>query len=55
MVMMIRSLTFGVFCGVTAALFAVMAGAGLLMVFAAYSTIGSLGLVTMALHGLADG
>ena len=52
--MMIRLLTFGVLCGATAAVFASAAGAGLVMVFAAYSTAGSLGLVAMALSAQAD-
>ena len=52
--MMIRSLTFGILCGATAALVSLTAGSGVLMAFAAYSLAGSLGLVGMALSGQAD-
>jgi hypothetical protein len=48
---MIRSVTFGLLCGTTAALFTLGAGAGGLMAFAAYSAAGSLGLLAMALPG----
>ena len=40
-------LTFGVLCGMTAAVFTVTAGAGPLMALAAYSAVGSLGLLAM--------
>jgi len=52
--MMMRSLTFGILCGATAALVTLTAGAGGLAAFAAYSLAGSLGLVAMALPGQAD-
>ena len=52
--MLIRSLTFGILCGATAALFALTAGAGLLLAFAAYSGAGSLGLLAMALPTVRD-
>lgn len=52
--MLIRSLTFAVLCGATAALFALNAGSGLLVAFAAYSGAGSLGLLAMALPGVWD-
>lgn len=49
--MLIRSLTFGILCGATAALVALSSGAGVLLAFAAYSGVGSLGLLAMALPG----
>ena len=52
--MLIRSLTFGILCGATAAVFALNAGAGLLLAFAAYSGAGSLGLLAMALPTARD-
>ena len=51
---MIRYLTFGILCGATAALFALTTGSGVLVAFAAYSGVGSLGLLAMALPGQAD-
>lgn len=52
--MMIRSVTFGILCGATAALCMLTAGAGLLLAFAAYSLAGGLGLLAMALSEQAD-
>jgi hypothetical protein len=49
--MLIRSLTFGILCGATAALCALTAGSGVLLAFAVYSGVGSLGLLAMALPG----
>lgn len=48
---MIRPVTFGILCGATAALVALSSGAGVLLAFAAYSGVGSLGLLAMALPG----
>jgi hypothetical protein len=47
--MMIGFLTFGVLCGTTAAVLALTAGAGIVMAFAAYGLVGSIGLLAMAL------
>ncbi|MEO8242350.1 MAG: hypothetical protein ABI832_08545 [bacterium] len=46
---MIRSVTFGVLCGATAAACALGVGANGLTAFAVYSATGSLGLLAMAL------
>lgn len=51
--MTIRSLTFGIVCGTTAALVSLTAGSGVLLAFAVYSLAGSLGLVGMAMSGQA--
>lgn len=50
--MMISFLTFGVLCGATAAVLAMTAGAGMLVAFAAYGLVGSVGLLAMALPNL---
>ena len=47
--MMIGFVTFGILCGATAAACVLTAGGGLVLAFAAYSLVGSLGLLTMAL------
>jgi hypothetical protein len=49
---MVRSVTFGILCGTTAALSAVTAGGGFLLTFASYSLFGSLATLAMALTAL---
>ena len=50
--MMIVFVTFGVMCGATVAALALTAGAGLMVAFAAYALVGSVGLLAMALPSL---
>ena len=52
--MMIRFVAFGVLCGATAAVCMLTAGAGLLAAFAAYSLVGSLGLLAFAVTSMQD-
>lgn len=47
--MLIVFLTFGVLCGLTAAVLALTTGAGLLVALAAYATIGAAGVLMIAL------
>lgn len=52
--MMMKSVTFGILCGATAAVSCMTAGTGLLPAFAAYSLAGALGMLTMAATAEAD-
>ena len=51
--MLIGFLAFGMLCGATAAATVLMSGGGFLLAFAAYSVMGSVGLLMMALSGSA--
>ena len=52
--MSIWFMTAGILCGATAAVLTITLGYGWFAAFAAYSVIGSVGLVSMALSGVPD-